>query len=406
MSFTVNYTGDEVEYTVPNGVEYLRVQAWGGQGGHVFLDAPTGHGGYVDVTFAVSEGQVYHLFAGQSGEDENGGDGLGRVNGANGGHGLTLSGGGGGAGSYVSLGDFVNTDACFLVVGGGGGSGTVLLSGGGDGGGNPGQDGNSSVLGEAGHGANNSTAGAGGVGLLANGSSGSGGNGGLGALLLGLGLVGGGGGGGGYRGGGGGGMGVAGAGAGAGNGYIHGEIPVVGTPINVRFGQEGYEPNNTDDGRMIVTPLLAPCIAEGSLVKLANGREMPIENLRAGQCVVGVRGQPIQVERVVRFDLPARQFVQIEAGSLGHDAPAQNLLIRPGHPMLIAGKEVVPEQLIGRVSGINMVRLEQPVKYYTLLTGSRTFVDVQGLMVATWSTASWDNAQENSGLEVGRFEYF
>lgn len=105
MSFTVNYTGDEVEYTVPNGVEYLRVQAWGGQGGHVFLDALPGFGGYVDVTFAVSEGQVYHLFAGQSGEDENGGEGLGRVNGANGGHGLNLSGGGGGAGSYVSLGD-------------------------------------------------------------------------------------------------------------------------------------------------------------------------------------------------------------------------------------------------------------------------------------------------------------
>ena len=280
------------------------------------------------------------------------------------------------------------------------------MAGGGNGGSNIAEDGHSSVIGQAGHGAANSVVGAGGDGLLADGSSGSGGNGGLGALLLGIGLLGGGGGGGGYRGGGGGGLGAIGAGAGAGNSYIHGEIPVVGSPVNVRFGQVGYEPNNTDDGRLIVTPLLAPCIAEGSQVKLANGREVPIENLHAGQCAVGVRGQPIQLERVVRFELPARQFVQIEAGSLGHNVPSQNLLIRPGHPMLIAGKEVVPEQLIGRVAGINMVRLEQPVKYYTLLTGGRTFVDVQGLMVATWSTASWDNAQENSGLEVGRFEYF
>jgi len=148
------------------------------------------------------------------------------------------------------------------------------------------------------------------------------------------------------------------------------------------------------DGKVIITPVVCPCIAEGTLVSLASGHQVPIEALRSGAQVVNSRGGPVRVEQLIKFSAPSKRFVRIAAGAFGVNQPATDLLIREGHPLLLGGREVLPEQLLD-MRGVERVQLDTAVNFYTLVTEQRCFVAMQGLLVGTWSEASWENAVQN-----------
>jgi len=84
-------------------------------------------------------------------------------------------------------------------------------------------------------------------------------------------------------------------------------------------------------------------------------------------------------------------YVCIKEGAFG---AKQDLLIRPGHPLLIDGKEVPCEQLIDGVA-VEEVTLERSGKLFTLVTERRTFVEMQGLQVGTWSEDGFATFLEN-----------
>jgi len=136
------------------------------------------------------------------------------------------------------------------------------------------------------------------------------------------------------------------------------------------------------------------CVAEGTLVALADGRQMPIEQLRPGHLLVNHTGRPVRLSAAIRVEQQTTSLIQLEQGSLGADVPSAPLRIRHGHPLLVAGKEVLPENLLQQ-PGVAQVQLEKPVHVYTLLTEQRSFVEMQGALVGTWSEAAWQNFVDN-----------
>lgn len=141
------------------------------------------------------------------------------------------------------------------------------------------------------------------------------------------------------------------------------------------------------------------CVAEGTLVECPKEIRKPINELRGGDLVVDHKGQSLPVRQLVRFDIPTCNFIQMEKGSVGPNRPSSNLKIRPGHPILVDGREIVPEDLLCMPS-VNEIQLDKPVYVYTLITDRRTFVNMQGAMVGTWSESSWENYVENAAPEM------
>lgn len=131
------------------------------------------------------------------------------------------------------------------------------------------------------------------------------------------------------------------------------------------------------------------CAAEGTLVTLASGAELPIEQLTSGSLLCDHRGRPVRIEQVIRFAVPSGRFVRITRGALGQQQPSADLLIREGHPLLLEGRETLPESLVDNVQGVERAELEQPLHIYTLVTEQKQFVEMQGLLVATWSRSAW-----------------
>jgi hypothetical protein len=190
---TFAYNGSMQTFTVPSGITSITIEAWGAAGGS--YSNPGGAGGYSTGILSVTPGQTLYIFVGQTPANSAGG-----FNGGGAGFSDTYSRGGGGASdirvSGTALGDRV------IVAAGGGGSTNQASESGGFGGGYSGGDGVGAegYVGDhfCGHGATQSSGGAGSTyyGLSTPGSLGQGGN----ALLAANNL--GGGGGGGYYGGG------------------------------------------------------------------------------------------------------------------------------------------------------------------------------------------------------------
>jgi len=146
-------------------------------------------------------------------------------------------------------------------------------------------------------------------------------------------------------------------------------------------------------------PQVQPCLRDDTLVRTPHGA-VAISALRAGDLVFDHRGQlqPLISNIAVGN---SKAFVRIQRGALASDTPSADLYIRAGHPVLVAGKEVDCEKLVDG-QRVEEVELEKPARIYTLCTESRTFVDMQGVLVGTWSQAAFDNfvANDRAGLRL------
>jgi gliding motility-associated-like protein len=133
------FTGVVQQWTVPSGVDTLRVKMWGaaGGGGPDPTNNAGGGGGFTDVTIPVVTGQVLDIYVGGGGVvglNGTGGNG-GWPNGGNGGsgnrieNGLSVGGAGGGGGRSE-----IRINGVTYAIAGGGGGGAYNRSGGGGGG--------------------------------------------------------------------------------------------------------------------------------------------------------------------------------------------------------------------------------------------------------------------------------
>jgi len=227
---TYDFTGSDVNFTVPTGVTSLSIKLWGGAGSSVGANAPGGGGGFTGGTLAVTPGQslIISVGGGASSTHAGGYNGGGNVGGSD--YSATYGSGGGGgySGIFTTSKTFNNA---IIIAGGGGGGGYDMGMGsdssmaGGPGGGITGGDSYSPTWGASGGKGGTQSAG----GVAGQGATGvyvgSQLQGGLGQVSGGYGP--GGGGGGGYYGGGGG-YGyyrtVASGGGGGGSGYYNSSL--------------------------------------------------------------------------------------------------------------------------------------------------------------------------------------
>lgn len=395
MSQTFEYQEGGHSYQVPNGVTCLQIQCWGAQGGARPSAGAFSFGGYTEAIFPVTPGTFLTVFPGETGTILNASapDGGGIVDGGLGPNydNFIVDSFGGGAGSFVAeIGAATSTD-CIIVAGGGGGYGFEDSTNrfGGNGGG---PVGGQNLSAEDGKGGNGTTPGAGGTGSTASGAPGSAGNGGSGPTL---GNTRAGGGGGGLAGGGGGGIAdstLFGSGGGGSGGFPNPSYVPFSGSINATQGDVDYlanpNPTGPEGGYIIITPLVCPCLAEGTCVSLADGRQVRIERLVAGRDqLLNWQGEHIEIGKVIRFKAPSKQFVRISSGRTL--SSTRDLLIREGHTVLYNEQEIPVEALLGE-PGIEKIILDQPKFVYTLVTNNKEFVSMQNVMVSTWSERAWN----------------
>lgn len=195
---------------------------------------------------------------------------------------------------------------------------------------------------------------------------------------------------------------------------------VVGTVINVPVRSAPTNAANLTAGQMMidlgsdfifnilstpVTPPLSrtltivapPCFSDEAFIKMLVDDHFefaPVEAVKPNAILSSSTGERIPLKYAVRFNDPAFSFIRIQKDALGENCPNKTLYICRGHPLLIAGQTVNPEDLLGS-AGIDEVAAEtaeQGKTICTLVTNKRAFVDVQGLFVATWSEEGWQNA--------------
>jgi hypothetical protein len=254
---TFNYSGVVQNFTVPNGVTSITIQAFGAQGGNGYAGASGGNGGSVTATIAVAPGDMLYIrVGGQGGTSVGSTGGSGGYNGGgNGGSGflpmIDLAGSAGGGASDVRQGvDDLNHRV--VVAGGGGGASTVE---GGAGGYPTGTDGTDFSFNSGGGGGGQSSGGSG-KGLGISGTLGTGGDGGDSCVA-------GGGGGGGYYGGGGGAGDCVAFGPEGGGGGGGGSSYAIASASGVLYSQ-GVQ---TGNGQVIITySIPVPTLSEWGMI--------------------------------------------------------------------------------------------------------------------------------------------
>ena len=109
------YTGAVQQWTVPPGIDTIRVKMWGAAGGGgPYLTDAGGGGGFTEFELAVTPGESLEISVGQGGKAALGGTG---------GAGGWPGGGGGGSGNLPAI----ISGVSFIIGGGGGGGGATII---------------------------------------------------------------------------------------------------------------------------------------------------------------------------------------------------------------------------------------------------------------------------------------
>lgn len=156
--------------------------------------------------------------------------------------------------------------------------------------------------------------------------------------------------------------------------------PLVTFTVESNEGNWGEEiispPNNNFEIQTQV------CIAEDSLVQVVDNNWIPIQKLVPGVLLLDQNGQSCRLVELIKMTFPISDFIQIPS-----EFNFPPLFISAGHPILLEGKEIMPEEHPAALS----IRMSTPKSIFTLITEQRQFVNIQGVHVATWSQAAWIN---------------
>ena len=125
------------------------------------------------------------------------------------------------------------------------------------------------------------------------------------------------------------------------------------------------------------------CVHPSSLVCTQRG-DQPIREVVRGDTVYTESGEPVTVSHCIRFLVPSDQFTLIKQHAVRPNVPANDLLIRDGHPVVINGVESECQDLCDG-SQIVPIKLDEPVHVYTLCTKQRVAVMIEGMEVMTYA---------------------
>ena len=123
------------------------------------------------------------------------------------------------------------------------------------------------------------------------------------------------------------------------------------------------------------------CVAKGTRVRTADGTSKRIENLTLDDSLFDCQNQPVSLTRIVKFDIPTREFIQLGKLKICRD-----------HPILDADGLERPCQA---AEGAEPIKLDEAMPVYTLVTARKTYVEMDEQLVGTWSERDWQVSRRN-----------
>lgn len=156
-----------------------------------------------------------------------------------------------------------------------------------------------------------------------------------------------------------------------------------------------YESNNV----VVQTPFSPNviCVSGDSLVKTNEGL-IKIADMKSSNDLKLFNNENEQVNLLYVIKcMPSNDYIKIDKNAIGEDMPSEDLLIRPGHPIMVDNKEVMPETLI---NGLNIMKqkLEKPENTYSICSDKRQFVMINNLPVCTWEEKEWEEQSKEQNI--------
>jgi hypothetical protein len=132
------------------------------------------------------------------------------------------------------------------------------------------------------------------------------------------------------------------------------------------------------------------CFYPGTLVATPAG-EVAVEALRAGDLVLTADGRAVQVRWMgrqtvsTRFADPLRALpIRIRAGALGEGLPRRDLLVSPGHALLVGGVLVQAGALVNGTSIVREAAVPQVFTYWHVEVADHSLVLAEGAPAETF----------------------
>jgi Hint domain len=169
--------------------------------------------------------------------------------------------------------------------------------------------------------------------------------------------------------------------------------PVLFVPTGVHLHQGGK-------GTLNKGAAWEACFTAGTLIRTPDG-DRAVEDLRAGDLVLTANG----VARPIRWlgrNAVARLFtddqrlpVRIRAGALGENLPARDLVVSPGHAMLIADVLVQASALVNGTSIVRARNVPTTFTYYHVELDAHDVLLAEGTPTESFLLGAEDMAFDN-----------
>lgn len=154
------------------------------------------------------------------------------------------------------------------------------------------------------------------------------------------------------------------------------------------------------------------CFASGSLIQTTHG-EVAVEDLRVGDHVVTASGQARPIRwlghRTIvcrgHVDPPSVQPVCIRAGAFGLGRPTRDLLVSPGHALLVDGVLITAAALVNGVSILVERNVPEVFTYFHVELADQSLILAEGAPAETFidnaARENFDNWEEHAALDDG-----
>jgi len=163
-----------------------------------------------------------------------------------------------------------------------------------------------------------------------------------------------------------------------------------------------FSPQSNPAALAVIDSMFSACYAEGTSILNADGRGVPVEELRVGDAVRTLAG----AARIIwlgrrRMDLrrhnrpDAVQPILITAGALGGGLPYQDLVVSPDHGMYLGG-HLIPAKALSNGFSIRQLN-RRKITYYHIELAEHAVIFAEGAAAESYLETGNRGAFENGG---------
>jgi autotransporter passenger strand-loop-strand repeat protein len=177
---------------------------------------------------------------------------------------------------------------------------------------------------------------------------------------------------------------------------------------NQNYAGQTFNPTSDTSGGTEIT--IIPCFAPGTLIATPGGA-VAVETLRAGDLVLTADGARMPVRWLglqtvaTRFADPLLMLpIRIRAGALGENLPGRDLLLSPGHAVLLEDLLVQAGALVNGTSIVRETEVPERLRYYHVELDSHALLLAEGVAAESFldgvEAIAFDNADTRTACEI------